>query len=361
MRGRTVGYRAVVWLLVASLGVGGCGWFSRSKARRAGASEAVRATPPPEAGRSLLAVERPPLPNDAAVVDRVIAVVNEDAITLSQLQSATMFYLYESKAKVQREEERALRERLLNRLIDTRLQLQEAARERITVEDAEVEEQLAEVMKRSGVKTEEELAKAVRAEGLSVEEFRKRVREQLMIQKVVRRKVQLRVSVTEQEIERYFQENREKLETGLTYRARHIMLKPARPEDEAAWEAARARAEEVWAALQAGEEFEALARRYSDDPTAKEGGDLGVLKQGELVDELERQILRLSPGEVSPPYRSKLGVHIFKLESKETLSGDTLRQAKQQIRDILFREKYRARLEAWLAEIKKRAVIDVRL
>ena len=73
------------------------------------------------------------------------------------------------------------------------------------------------------------------------------------------------------------------------------------------------------------------------------------------------QILRLRPGEVSAPYRSQLGYHIFRLESKESLDGETLQRVRQQVREILFREKYEARMQAWIEEIKRRAIIEVRM
>jgi len=295
------------------------------------------------------------------VVDRVIAVVNKDVITLSELQESVAYYLYESKRPAPPGGEKALREQLLRRMVEQRLQLQEAEREKITVEDAEMNEQMAEIMKRAGVPSQADLERVVKAEGLTLESFRKRVREQIMIQKVIRRKVALRVSVTEGEIERYFLENRDKLETGLSYHARHILIALAAPGREADWEAARLRAEEVWDMIRAGGDFAELARKYSQDPSARDGGDLGVLKQGELASEIEGRILRVRPGEALAPFRTGLGYHIFKLEWKEGLSGQALAQTKQQIREILFRQKYQARLEAWLEEIKRRAIIEIRL
>lgn len=358
--------RSVLPVLVLSLTLfsGGCGWLMRSKpVPAAPASEAAREAQARKeaAAASPTAVSRVDPPNIPEILDRVVAVVNNDAITLSELLDTVAFYLYESKEKVNPEDEGALKERLLGRMIESRLQLHEALREQIVVEETEVDDQLADVMGRLKVKTKEEFEAAVKAQGLTVDGVRKRVREQVMIQKVVRRKVHLRVSVTEEEIDKYVLENREKLETGLSYHARHILVAPDPPESEAGWEAARARAEEVWSRVRAGEEFGELARRHSEDPTAKEGGDLGVVKQGELAGEIESRILRLRPGEASAPFRSKFGFHIFKLEWKESLSGEALRQAKQQIREILFRQKYGARMEAWLGEIRKRAIIEVRL
>ncbi|KRT73380.1 MAG: PpiC-type peptidylprolyl cis-trans isomerase, peptidyl-prolyl cis-trans isomerase SurA [Candidatus Rokubacteria bacterium CSP1-6] len=361
-----------VLLLFLSLFWGGCGWFSRSKAIPPGptlsTSEAARDAEPkrrptPTPPQPVAAPAPAPLPRRDApdVLDRVIAVVNNDVITLSELQDSLAFYLSGTREAVKPGEEEALKQRLLNRMIENRLQLQEASREQLTVEDAEVDEQLAEVRKQVNARTQEEFEQIVKAQGVTLEGIRKRARDQVLIQKVIRRKVAFRITVTEHEIEQYLVENREKLETGLSYHARHILFAATPPGSEAALDAARGRAEEVWAKVRAGEDFVELAKRHSEDSTAKDGGDLGVLKQGELAPEVERQILRLRPGEASAPFRSPLGFHIFKLEWKEGLAGETLAQAKQQIRDILIRQKYATRLEAWLAEIRKRAIIDIRL
>jgi peptidyl-prolyl cis-trans isomerase SurA len=182
------------------------------------------------------------------------------------------------------------------------------------------------------------------------------------VQKVIRRKVALRVSVTDQEIAQYLEANRTRLETGLSYHAAHILVVPeeGRSED-AAWEAARIKAELLRTQLLEGADFATLARQHSKDASARDGGDLGTLKRGELSQEIETQILALEPGGISRPYRSPLGYHLFRLESKETLEGEGLARAKQQIRDILFREKYEARLATWLKELKQRAIIEVRM
>lgn len=296
------------------------------------------------------------------VVDRVICVVNNDAITQYELEEAEAYYLYESKQPpVAGEAQRALREDLLRRLIESRLQLQQAEREKVTVEDVEIAEQLGEILKKLGVKTEAELAEALKSQGLTAESVKKRIRESLMVQKLIRRKVTLRISVTEQEIDRYIEQNRDKLETGLGFEARHILFLPEAGRGEDGWQTARRRAEEVYAHLLAGEDFAELARKYSDDASGKDGGALGALKRGELATEIEAEILKLSPGETSAPFRSPVGYHLFKLESRESLGGEGLAQARNQIRDILFREKYQVRFKEWLAEIKQRAMIEMRL
>jgi len=213
-----------------------------------------------------------------------------------------------------------------------------------------------------GAKSMEEFERLLKEQGVTIEAVKKRLRDSLRVQKVIRRKVALRVSVTDQEIEQYLEQNRAKLETGLSYHARHILVVPeGGAADDAAWEQARIRAELIRTQLVDGADFADLARQHSRDTSARDGGDLGTLKRGELSQEVEAQILALEPGGVSAPYRSPLGYHLFKLESKDSLEGDGLVRVKQQIREILFREKYEARLDAWLKEIKQRAIIEVRM
>lgn len=326
------------------------------------------AGPAPVAGKPLS--PDMPIPGDVRVrapeqnddiADRVVAVVNNDAITLSELQETIVAYRAENRqgrAGSQSDEE--LAKQFLPRLIDSRLQLQEADREKITVEDHEVAEELNERIKVYNTKSVEEFEKLLKEQGITMDAVRKRIREALRVQKIIRRKVALRVSVTDAEIIQYLEENRQRLETGLSYHARHILVVPEAAND-VGWESARIKAEMLRAQVLDAGDFIDVAKQYSQDASAKDGGDLGTLKRGELAQDIETEILRLEPGQLSAPYRSPLGYHVFKLESKESLEGAGLFRVKQQIREILFRQKYEARLEAWLKEIKQRAIIEVRM
>ena len=299
-------------------------------------------------------------PPDDRVTDRVLAVVNNDAITLSELQEAIAVYRYENRDR-SNESSDQLVQQFLTRMIDSRLQVQEAEREKIVIEEREIDEELADRIKQMNMKSKDEFEAALKAQGIPMSAIRKRIGDELRRGRIVSRKVRLRISVTEDEVTQYLEANRPKLETGLTYHARHILVLPETGAEDAAWENARIRAEMLRTQLLKGADFSELAKQYSRDASARDGGDLGTLKRGELAQDIETQILNLSPGQVSTPYRSTLGYHIFKLESKETLDGENLTRVRAQIREILFREKFDTRLDAWLKEIKQRAVIDVRL
>ena len=349
-----------VLLTVAAAGCSAPSWMPL-----AGKPKAPEPIPPPPLMESRAPIlSRPALPPDSeSVVDRVICVINSDAITLYELDEAEAFFLYENKMQSPPEEERAvLREKVLNGIVEKRLQLQQAEREKLTIEDAELKEQLDEVQKKLGAVTQAQFEEQIKAQGLTFEGVKKRMYDQLMIQRIIRRKVALRVTVTEEDIDQYLNANREKLETGLTFEARHILFLPQAGAGEDGWQSARRRADEVYGRVMAGEDFGDLAAEFSEDAaTAKNGGRLGILKRGELAADIEKAILRLSPGEHSAPFRSEVGYHLFELDSKETLAGEQLAQARNQIRDILYRQKYDARLKEWLVEIRSKAIIEMRL
>ena len=350
----------VTALLVFALG--GCSmpqwvpYLGEQPPETTGPTTSAPATPaasPPTVPRTVVA-------SDESVTDRVLAVVNNDAITLSELQEAIAVYRYENRERAV-EASDALVQQFLTRMIDNRLQIQEAEREKIVIDDAEVDEELADRIKRMNLKDKDELEAMLKAQGLTLDAAKKRIRDELRRNRIVGRKVRLRVSVTEAEVMQYLEANRVKLETGLAYHARHILILPEGGDTDVGWESARIRADMLRSQLLQGADFAELARQHSRDASARDGGDLGPLKRGELAQDIESQIVSLSPQAISAPYRSALGYHIFRLESKEALEGEGLNRVKSQIRDILFREKFDARLDTWLKEIKQRAIIDVRL
>ena len=322
--------------------------------------EPPKAAPATSAVPVRLGTSAAPSTSDDRVTDRVLAIVNNDAITLSELQEAIAVYRYENRDRSNDNSDQLIQQ-FLTRMIDSRLQVQEAEREKIVIEEAEIDEELAERIKKMNLKGREEFEAALKAQGIPMAAVRKRVADELRRGRIVSRKVRLRISVTEEEVTQYLEANRAKLETGLSYHAAHILIVPETGPDDAAWENARIRADLIRTEVLQGGNFAELAKQYSRDASARDGGDLGTLKRGELAPDIETQILSLAPGQISAPYRSTLGYHVFRLESKETLEGEGMARVRTQIREILFREKFDTRLDAWLKEIKQRAVIDVRL
>jgi peptidyl-prolyl cis-trans isomerase SurA len=281
-------------------------------------------------------------------------VVNGDVVMMSELQEAIVLSRRDARSLPDGAE---LERTVLNRLVDHRLQVQEAKREKIEVTEDELRTVLEDFVKRNGGEREK-IEAQLQAQGVTWETLRRELRDQLLAQRVRGRRVVRRATVTEPEVDRYLTENRDKFEVGLKYHARHIAVTAEPTTSPAAWERAKQEIESIAVALAGGADFAELARSRSKDPA---GGDLGWLARGELDPAFERPLLALQTGQVTAPVRSGAGYHLLKLEDREELTAERLTDARQQVRDLLLQKKAQERFDEWLEGLRRRALIAIRL
>jgi peptidyl-prolyl cis-trans isomerase SurA len=291
------------------------------------------------------------------VIDRVVAVVNGDVIMMSELQEAIVLSRRDARALPEGPD---LERTVLNRLVDHRLQVQEAKREKIEVTDDELRTQIEDFVKRNGG-DREKIEVQLQAQGVTWEALRRELRDQLLAQRVRGRRVVRRSSVTEAEVDRYLADNRDRFDAGLKYHARHIAVTADPTTSPAAWEHAKQEIDSIVAALATGADFADLARARSKDSTSASGGDLGWLARGELDASFERPLLALQKGQVTAPIRSGAGFHLLKLEDREELTAERLADARQQVRDLLLQKKAQERFDEWVEGLRRRALIAIRL
>ena len=310
------------------------------------------------AGLSLL-----PAPGGSVPIERVVAVVNEEIITLTELmeerRAAAVRLPSAGEAAVRATS--GLQERqVLEELIERRLLLQEATREGIRVEAAEVKAAIEDLSAQNRLADEAALEAAVGREGLTLSQFRRRLQDQLAIGKLLARKVRGSVILTDEELEAYYRAHPQEFQLTGEVQLRHLLIAVGKAEDPEAEAAAASRVSEVLGALMAGAPFAAVAARYSDAPTAAQGGELGVLRQGELAPELERVAFTLVPGEMSTPIRTAAGYNILLIEARAA-PVVPFAQARDKIRDRLFQEKAQKRFQEYLADLRQKAYVEIKL
>jgi peptidyl-prolyl cis-trans isomerase SurA len=313
--------------------------------------------PPVPAGSGGVLVragEAPPVKDSQSVIDRVVAVVNGDVVMMSELQEAIVLARRDGRNLPDGPD---LERMVLNRLVDHRLQVQEARRDKIEVTEDELRGVVEDFVKRNGG-DRDKLEAQLQAQGVTWEVLRREMREQLLAQRVRSRRVVRRSTVTESEVDRYLAQNRDKFEAGLKYHAFHLAIPVESPNSPAAWERAKQEIESIAVALAGGADFAALARTRAKDPA---GGDLGWLARGELDAVFEQPLLALQKGQVTAPIRSGSGYHVLKLDDREELTVERLADARQQVRDLLLQQKAQERLDEWLEELRRRALIAIRL
>lgn len=298
--------------------------------------------------------EAPPIRNGQVVIDRVVAVVNGDVVMWSDLQEEIVLARRDARNLPDGAE---LERTVLNRLVEYRLQVQEAKREKIEVTDDELRGDLEDFVKRNGGERDK-IEAQLQAQGMTWEALRRLRRDQLLAQRVRSRRVVRRATITEPEVDQYLTQNRDKFEAGLKYHAFHMAITVEATSSAGAWEQAKQEVESISVALAGGADFAELARTRAKDPA---GGDLGWLARGELDVAFERPLLALQKGQVTAPIRSGTAYHLLKLDDREELTAERLADARQQVRDLLLQKKAQERFDEWLEGLRRRALIAIRL
>lgn len=310
---------------------------------------------------------QPPQSNGAVVLDRIAAIVNGEVITFSELREAmTRMQLgleeldpaMDSKAESLHSPVSHTPEReALNRLIEHKLQLQLAQRRGITVESDEVGEALKEIKKRNGMSTDEALEKALLADRSNLDQYKSDLREQLMILKLANREVQSGILLNEEALLEYYQNHLDHYSLPDEIHLRQILLRIPQSElKEVVWK----KAQEMVAQLRAGTDFKSLAGQESSGSEAKDGGDLGFVKKGQVLPLVEQAISGLAPFEVSDPVVTSAGIHIFFVEEIKTGQVRPFEEVKQQIRESLFQERSAKSYGEWLQNLRDSAQVEIK-
>ncbi len=280
-------------------------------------------------------------------VARIVAVVNDEVITEQELQDAVL------EATGKKAEEPSVRESALDRLIEHKLILQKAAGLGISVTPEEVRKEIQKV--RESFPSEEAFQQALEDARLTYEAFEKRYGEQLLIRKMVGREVQSKIRVSPGEIETFYQENLTFFQGPKLWRIAHILIRREKPGE--ADPEAKARAEEIYKRLEAGEPFSELARQYSEGPRKEEGGDLGYIEPDKLMPEITEVLRDLPIGSASKMVESPIGYNFFQILERKQNYSIPFKEVKKEIEARLYEEKTRAGYAEWVSKLKQNAYI----
>jgi peptidyl-prolyl cis-trans isomerase SurA len=260
-----------------------------------------------------------PRAHAADPIDRIVAVVDEDVVLQSELDRQVAQVTQQFAANPQQLPPRDVLERqLLERLVMEKLQVARADSTGVKVSDAEVDQALATIAGQNNMQLGQ-LRGAVESQGLNYEQFRKNVRDQLIVQRLRQRVAQSRVQVSDAEIDSLLANGN--LNQGQLHLGYILVGVPdgATPEQV---DEAHARAEEARRQIEGGMDFTAAAIRYSNAENALQGGDLGWRNRNELPPALVEAADKLQEGAVSEPLRGPNGFHLIKLLGKREGGGE---------------------------------------
>jgi peptidyl-prolyl cis-trans isomerase SurA len=310
-----------------------------------------------------LVLPGPTLGAEAAVVDRILAVVNEDVITqydMDTLLRPLVQNIRSQQLAPERELQavRQLRAEMLNNLIDTKLTEQEVKRYNITITDEEVENYIQQLKQRRST-TDEQLRGFLAEQGMTLEDYRREVKLQLQRTKLVNREVRSKVVITEAEIRAYYEKNKAKYGGGTQYHLWNLFVKLPPQASTQDREAAQNMLEEVLAELRRGRRFQEIVRMTAQLSLDVQGSDLGLFRIEELTPRLREVVRGLKAGQFSPVVETDFGYQIVFVEEIKETASRPLPQVESEIQDILFRERVDSRFTAWLSELRKRSHIKI--
>lgn len=295
----------------------------------------------------------------AAVLDRVVAVVNDEVITLSELNSVESIML-EASPVLPGEGGLSTQETVLKNLIDKKIQLQKAKELGIETSKATVDQTIETIIEKNGI-SEEALRQKVMAEGITWAEYKKELGEQMTLTSLVNQEVRSRIVLLPEDLQRYYRENQQQFVLEKKKHLRRIFLAlPERATTEDV-SALRREAEALRADLLGGADFKELARRYSDGPEAKDGGDIGYFADGELMAELDRVVSAMKAGDISPVIEQKDGFTLLKVEEVKDTETVSFEEAKEKIQETIYQQELAKRYEAWIKELREKAFVEIKL
>ena len=311
----------------------------------------------------------------AEVVDRVVAEVNDEVITLSEIEEEGRELFRKIALEVPAQDRlRAIeqvREDILRSMIDKKLIKQEAIKQGIVVTSEEIDDMVEQMLLANSISKEQLLAELEKS-GADEAMYRSNIEIQIYQNKLLNRDVRSKIVITEEAILDYYDTSYTKHipEGGYYLLQIGIGWGETEGEDpdptiiEQRKKSARQRAERVHKLALSGNDFKELARKFSDLPSAAEGGDIGVFDEDEMASYMRTAVTSLNPGEVSAVIETPVGFQFFKLLSSK--EGGIVMQApysqvKEEIREKLYNQELRKEFEEWIKEIRDEAYIRTSL
>lgn len=302
---------------------------------------------------------------NATVIEKVVAVVGERAILLSDVVTRARPFLVKIHSEVPAGAQRNAAisqtyKNVLERMVDEELQARAANRSKLVVDPKEVDDAIGRVASQNGISVDKLVAEAAKS-GLDEKAYRTEIRRQVLEAKLLNLRVQGRIRVTDEDVRTMYRRLVMDERKRLGFRAAWIRIDvPAG--DKAAAKEKRALAESVAAQARAGADFRALAIDKSDDAgTRHRGGELGPLSPGRLAPPLDAALMNLEPGQVSSAVRVGDSYFVLKLMARDETELPTFEEAKNELGERVYLEKMGKARKSWLDSLRRQTHVEIRL
>ena len=289
----------------------------------------------------------------AEVVDRVVAIVDSDIVTLFELNKGAEPYIKKIEngaysAGQKQEMIKDIKGKILNSLIDQSVTIQEAKKYRIEISENEVDRAIENIMQSKSMSMEE-LKKALEYEKLELKEYRENLKKQILHTKLINYAVKSKVIIMESDINAYYKNHEEKYLGIKKYHLRNILT------------SSENNIKQVRKKLDNKANFKTLAKEFSEASNAQDSGNLGLFDINNFPENIKEKISKIKKGQYTDIVSTTQGFQIFYIEDIVVKNGKTYDEAHDTIHNILFNEQVDKKFKAWLESLKKKAHIKIML
>lgn len=303
------------------------------------------------------------LPAAAELVDRVVAVVNEDVITLSEVEQKVVPEL--ARLQVPLSERTKAREQLqkaaLDNLIGEKLLTAQVKELQIEVTAQEIDAGIEDVQRQNGMTKEQFEGELLRA-GYTLQGYRDFMRDHMARMKLLQMKVRSQLKISDEDLRAEYAAYAKSVAKDVELKARHILVSvgPKASDEEVAQ--AKAKAEAIATEAQRpGVDFVELAKQRSEGPSAADGGDLGTFGRGVMVPAFEKVAYALEEGQVSDPVRTQFGFHVIKVEKRIPIGVRPFEELKEELRARMYQSQLERYTAQYVQELRQKAIVEVKL
>jgi peptidyl-prolyl cis-trans isomerase SurA len=298
----------------------------------------------------------------AKVVEQLIVVIDGEPYTLSNLGSYAKNKMGREFPSGDLKKINDSDREVLEQFITEKLLEAEVRESGIKVSDQDVTRYIDEIKKQNRL-SDDDLKTALSREGQTLESYRAAVKSELEKSEILNRQVRNKVNITNEDVERYYKLNANKFRSEDRVRLRHILLALSQTASPEEVQAVTEKATDLYQRIVAGADFAELAREYSAGAGQAAGGDIGWVTRGTLIGGIEQVAFeKLSVGQVSAPFRTSMGVHIVKLEARETGTVLPLSTVAPRIKEELQSKALEDRFVKWLkTDLRRKHRVDVKI
>jgi peptidyl-prolyl cis-trans isomerase SurA len=300
-------------------------------------------------------------PVRAEIANRVVALVNNELITLYELNKRMTAVTGLDPEELKRKDEDAYlqtRRRVLDDLVNEKIALEKVRELGIQVTSREVDAAI-ERIKQTNQLTHEDLIASLKKNGMSYEDYQGKIKSDLERAKLINLEVKSKIIITEEKIAAYYDAHIDQFSSVERVHLAAIFLKQEKTADQEEALTLFRKGELLRSRIKNGEDFAEIAKRTSQGPGAREGGDLGFFETSALDPELIKIVEGMSPGDVSAPIMRPSGVQIIKLIERQGGSVKPLEAVREAIHEILYQEEINRRYTTWINELRAQAYLKI--